>query len=82
MDRKKCRETVALFAVPKQALLLTAPITLGFRGAFVVVFLTLSDADFQLRYAFVIEVHHNRHKGHALALSVRPQARQLFLGHK
>ena len=51
----------------QQALLLAVPVALGRGLAFVGILLALGDADLQLHDATVVEIHHQRHQGHALA---------------
>lgn len=62
----------------QQALFLAAPVAGGLRGAFVVVFLALTSRDLELHEAFVVEIHHQRHDGHALAFGRIPQAHQFL----
>ncbi len=63
-----------LSRVPQQALLLALPVALGLGLALVGHLLALGDADLQLRDALVVEVEHQRHKRHPLALRLVPEA--------
>ncbi len=69
--------TLGSIAVAQQPLLLTAPITLGLGLALVVVFLALGGRNLQLHQTTVVKIHHQWHKGHALAFGRIPQAGQL-----
>jgi len=64
--------------VAQQALFLPAPVAGGLCRAFIVVFLTLTSRDLEFHEAFVVEIHHQRHDGHAFAFGGIPQAHELF----
>ena len=58
----------------EQALLLPTPVALRACLAFVVVLLTFGGGNLQLHKAPVVEIHHQRNKGHAVALGRGPKA--------
>lgn len=71
-----------LIPVAQQSGLLATPIAGGLGRAFVLFLFTLGDRDLNFHAALMVEIHHQRHKGHTLARYRIPHPYKFTFGHQ